>query len=223
MTRIADTEHRIEPFWDAQLAMAVVIVLFALLPDELRLGSRWLVPGLALAVLLAVAAATPWRSAGPPEHSSRRRQLVLALLGLLAAASVVALVNLVDLLVTRGSLGGTALLTGGATVWLANVAIFAVAYWELDRGGPVTRSRRLEVERTAPDLLFVQMTESRWGTGWMPAFADSLYLSFTNSTAFSPTDTMPLTVRVKGLMLVQALVSFVTVALVAARAVNILG
>lgn len=216
--------HRIEPFWDAQLAMGVVIVLFALLPDELRLGPRWLGPGLAAAVLLAVSTATPWRPTSPPEHFAPRRLLVLALLGLLTTASVVALANLVGLLVNRGSLNGTSLLTAAATVWLANVAIFAVAYWELDRGGPITRSRGAEVEATPPDLLFVQMTDTRWAPpGWMPAFADYLYVSFTTATAFSPTDTMPLTVRVKALMLVQALVSFVTVALVAARAVNILG
>jgi uncharacterized membrane protein len=104
-------------------------------------------------------------------------------------------------------------------IWLTNVAVFALWYWQLDRGGP---DRRARGDEDPPDFLFVQMTEPSLARGWMPSFLDYLYTSFTNATAFSPTDTMPLTVRVKMLMLVQSMVSLITIGLVAARAVNIL-
>ena len=98
--------------------------------------------------------------------------------------------------------------------------LFGIWYWELDRGGPL--ARRLG-ERDQPDFLFVQMDRPDFApAGWLPGLVDYLYLSFTNSTAFSPTDTMPLTPMAKWLMSAQSLVSLVTVGLVVARAVNIL-
>jgi hypothetical protein len=104
---------------------------------------------------------------------------------------------------------------------VTNVLIFALWYWELDRGGPVLRA----LDRgKRPDFLFPQMADDRWAPpGWMPGFVDYLYVSLTNATAFSPTDTMPLTAMAKMLMGVQAVASLVTVGLVVARAVNILG
>jgi uncharacterized membrane protein len=106
-------------------------------------------------------------------------------------------------------------------IWLTNVIIFGLWYWELDRGGPGARCAPVHRE---PDFLFPQMVNP--GTapkGWTPNFLDYLYVSFTNASAFSPTDTMPLTEMSKILMLVQSLASLLIVALVAARAVNILG
>ena len=105
-------------------------------------------------------------------------------------------------------------------IWLTNVIVFGLWYWELDRGGP---SARCTPEHREPDFLFPQMaTPSIAPDGWFPHFVDYLYVAFTNATAFSPTDTLPLTVWAKGLMTVQSLASLLTVALVAARAVNIL-
>ena len=112
------------------------------------------------------------------------------------------------------------LLLGAVAIWLTNVLAFASWYWELDRGGP---GARCAPHHRAPDFLFTQMiTPGAAGGHWTPGFMDYLYLSFTNATAFSPTDTLPLTYGAKGLMLIQALVSLLTIALVAARAVNIL-
>ena len=215
--------HRIEPFWDAQLALAAVIGLFASLPAELRAGPWWLLPGVAAIGLLGLVVDTPRRADGPPEDKPRRHRLVLGLMVLLGAASVVAVANLVHLLLTPGSLDGTALLGAAARVWFANLAIFAVGYWMLDRGGPVVRSGHPDLGSTFPDLLFPQMSDDRFAPpDWMPSFWDYLYVSLTAQTAFSPTDTMPLTPKAKAVMGVQSLVSFVTIALVAARAVNIL-
>ena len=104
-------------------------------------------------------------------------------------------------------------------IWLTNVIVFGLWYWELDRGGPATRQ---QASHRQPDFLFPQMSTPGSAPGWTPAFVDYLYTSFTNATAFSPTDTMPLTVWAKLLFMVQSLASLVTVAVVISRAVNIL-
>jgi uncharacterized membrane protein len=114
---------------------------------------------------------------------------------------------------------GPLLITGGI-IWLTNVIIFGLWYWEFDRGGPVARTN---ATHQYPDLMFPQMTAPQLAPpDWEPMFADYLYLAFTNATAFSPTDVMPLSRWAKGAMLLQSAVSIVTVALVVARAVNIL-
>jgi len=114
----------------------------------------------------------------------------------------------------------TTLLLTGAAIWLTNVIVFCLWYWELDRGGPVAR---VYATRTLPDFLFVQMQNPELAPDdWEPAFVDYLYLSFTNATAFSPTDVLPLSRWAKLMMMLQSIVSLVTVALVIARAVNIL-
>ena len=105
-------------------------------------------------------------------------------------------------------------------IWLTNVIVFGLWYWELDRGGPGARCRENHRE---PDFLFPQMsTPAAAPPSWAPRFLDYLYVAFTNATAFSPTDTLPLTAWAKVLMAIQSLASLLTVALVAARAVNIL-
>ena len=122
----------------------------------------------------------------------------------------------------QGTEGGTPapLLVSGGTIWLTNVIVFGLWYWEFDRGGPVARAH---ATKHYPDFLFAQMTSPDLASpDWEPQFGDYLYLSFTNATAFSPTDVLPLSRWAKGAMALQAGVSIVTVALVIARAVNIL-
>ncbi len=149
------------------------------------------------------------------------RALALTLLGFTAAANGASVVLLVrELLARNAHMSGRQLLAGALTVWLANVIVFALWYWELDRGGP--RRRELDGGDT-PDFLFPQMTDGKEiMPGWQPAFSDYLYFSSTNATAFSPTDTLPITGIAKLLMSAQSLSSFVLVVLVTARAVNIL-
>ncbi len=107
-----------------------------------------------------------------------------------------------------------------AQIWFTNVAVFGLWFWEVDRGGPHMRTAP---EPRAPDFLFPQMGARESSLqGWCPAFLDYLYVAFTNASAFSPTDAMPLSVRIKSLMLIESIASFLTVGLVAARAVNIL-
>ena len=119
-----------------------------------------------------------------------------------------------------GSTSGRSLIYAAGAIWVTNVMIFGLWFWELDRGGPYARCSNL---RRNPDFLFPQMTNPDTTTKkWVPTYMDYLYVSFTNALAFSPTDTMPLTPMAKFLMLIQSLVSVITVVLVAARAVNIL-
>lgn len=209
--------YRDLPIWGPMLVAATAIALDVLLPNKLRLGPRWLAPGLEALLVIALALASPRRRA---RHFKRRRAVVLTLIALLSLTNAVSLALLCHYLVTGGHETGKDLIFSGAVLWINNVLLFGLWYWELDRGGPLERMRHT---REHADFLFVQMSDSRWAPkGWMPGLIDYLYLSFTNATAFSPTDTMPLTPMAKSLMAGQSLVALVTVGLVVARAVNIL-
>jgi len=150
----------------------------------------------------------------------RSRRVALVLLGLLATGNLTALAILVLGLATMktNQLGGGELLVTGAAIWLTNVIVFGLWFWEVESGGPVARLRA--TERTAPDFQFPQDGS---GSRWRPQVWDYLYVSMTNSIAFSPTDTLPLTLRAKALMSFESALSAITVLLVAARAVNVLG
>ena len=209
-----------EPRWPALLAVVAAIALYFALPDKLinGLGPRWLVPALEAGLGASLLIAGPRLT----RESRRLRPVAIILIALVNLANVVSLAELVhELLVhTHANPGGSDLIYASVPVWVTNVLVFALWYWELDRGGPVAR---LQVERRQPDFLFPQMTAPDATTpDWSPAFIDYLYTSFTNATAFSPTDTMPLTPWAKILFMVQSFASLLTVALVVSRAVNIL-
>jgi uncharacterized membrane protein len=209
--------YRDLPIWGPMLVVAIAIALDVALPDKLRLGPRWLVPGLEALLIVGLAAASPNRRA---QHHKRRRAIVLTLVALVSATNAVSLALLVHYLVSGGHETGKDLIFAGAVLWVNNVLLFGLWYWELDRGGPLERMRETP---DPPDFLFVQMSTPELASkDWIPSLVDYLYLSFTNSTAFSPTDTMPLTPMAKSLMAGQSLVALITVGLVVARAVNIL-
>jgi len=205
--------------WPASVAIGVAVTLYMTLPQRLTLGPVWLIPALEIALLLPLSVAAPRRVPGEP---SWQRLTAIAIIAVINLANFVSLLLLIHGLVQRGSRAtGEELLVAAVQVWVTNVIVFALWYWELDRGGPDDRASDQHRE---PDFLFPQMvTPAAALPGWCPAFLDYVYVSFTNSSAFSPTDTMPLTAWAKMLMAVQAFTSLVTVALVAARAVNILG
>jgi hypothetical protein len=149
------------------------------------------------------------------------RLLGLSTAALLSLANAWSVTRLVVGLVngTEGNSAGSLLITGGM-IWLTNVIVFALWYWEFDRGGPAARAH---ADRVYPDFQFVQMATPQLAPpDWEPAFADYLYLAFTNAAAFSPTDVLPMSRWAKMGMTLQAAISIVTVALVVARAVNIL-
>jgi uncharacterized membrane protein len=208
-----------EARWQVALAVAVAVALQYPLPGRLVLVHPfWLLPTLQGLLLIALLMANPHRI---NTESRVIRFLSLTLAALLSLANAYSLARLAVGLVngTEGNNAGPLLITGG-TIWLINVIVFALWYWEFDRGGPVARAN---ADRMYPDFQFVQMASPGLAPpDWEPAFADYLYLSFTNATAFSPTDTLPLSRWAKLAMTIQAAVSIVTVALVVARAVNIL-
>ncbi len=206
-----------DPFWAPQLVVAAAILLDLSLPDALTLGPTWLLPSFELLLLLGLILASP---APNMRHSSLRRQVAMGLIGLVSAVNVVSLALLVHYLLHHNLNNGRPLVFAGVVLWVTNVLLFGLWYWELDRGGPLARATAPEPR---PDFLFPQMTDTRFSPpDWMPGLVDYLYVSFTNATAFSPTDTMPLTPTAKWLMSGQALIALVTIGLVVARAVNIL-
>ncbi len=208
-----------EPFWPAQLTVLAAIGLQLLLPERLTVGPTWLLPALEGALLIGMFLATPRQL----EHEHpRRRRVALSLTALVSAANVFSLVELTHyLLHHKVPIAGRELIIAGVLIWLTNFLIFALWYWEMDRGGP---GKRAAGHDGPPDFLFPQMTDDRIEPiSWRPQFIDYLYVSLTNASAFSPTDTMPLSPPAKATMGVQALVSLVTIGLIVSRAVNILG
>jgi uncharacterized membrane protein len=207
-----------EPRWRALLAVAVAIALQLVLPERVirGLGSRWLVPALEVVLLLVLLIANPGRIS---KEERRLRAIGVSLILLTTVANVVNLLELINALLYGSRAAGRPLIYASLPIWLTNVLVFGLWYWELDRGGPA--ERQLPGHRR-PDFLFPQMSTPGSSPGWAPSLLDYIYTSFTNATAFSPTDTLPLTAWAKLLMSVQSLASLVTVAVVISRAVNIL-
>jgi len=208
-----------EPRWPVTLSVLVAIVLQVLLPQHLTQPlPRWLLPALEAALLAGLSVANPVRI---ERRGPAARAASIALILLISVANAASAVLLIRAIV-EGIAGSSAgpLLATGASVWATNVIAFGLWYWEFDRGGPVRRA--LGTFRHA-DLMFPQMTAPELAApDWEPRFVDYLYMSFTNATAFSPTDVMPLARWAKLTMLVQSAVSLAIGALVIARAVNIL-
>jgi hypothetical protein len=211
------TVTRYDPYWGGQLVIAAAILLELSLSDKVTLGPNWMLPGVEALALVALTAASPHPRM---RDSLLRRRLALTLIAVVTATNTYSLILLVHYLLQGGKAGGHALIGSGVVLWVTNVLLFGVWYWQLDGGGPTARRHK---RKPHPDFLFVQMTQQSFAPrGWHPTLLDYLYTSFTNATAFSPTDTMPLTPMAKALMTAQSLTALVTVGLVVARAVNIL-
>ena len=226
MPRDALREEELESRWEAAPAVALVIA-FQLL---LALVSRqehwklwvftwwvWLVPAAPeVALLVPLAWHRPRRRL---EQLGVRRETSLALIGLVSLANAFLLLSVIASLVRGEEKSGAQLLLKALTVWGTNVLAFGLWYWSLDRGGPVRR-RRPHPPR--PDFQFPQLENPELAAPhWQPELVDYIYVSFTNSIAFSPTDAMPLSRRAKLMMLFESAISSLTILLVAARAVNI--
>ncbi|MGA3075778.1 MAG: hypothetical protein ABSG56_19080 [Bryobacteraceae bacterium] len=201
----------VEPRWPAIMAVLSVGGLYWALPEALSPGPGW----------LALALVAPLSMVGMVLHRQRKlrlNQIVgYTMLGLITAAMIGALVLLIAALLDHTEKPRD-LLRSAVALWISNILVFASWYWRLDAGGP--NQRDLRGEHTEGAFLFPQM--SLGDRDWMPGFVDYLFLAFNTSTAFSPTDVPVLSRWAKGMMMVQSTISLSTLALVAARAVNIL-
>jgi uncharacterized membrane protein len=208
-----------EPRWPALLAVLAAAALEFVLPSHLieGLGNRAFIPALEGAVILVLLTTNPGRIS---KEEKRLRVIGVTLIALITVANFVSLTELIHALLYGNRAGGRPIVYASVPIWLTNVIVFGLWYWELDRGGPAVRP--LPTHRH-PDFLFPQMSTPGSSPGWSPNFLDYIYTSFTNATAFSPTDTMPLTAWAKLLMMLQSLASLVLVAVAVSRAVNILG
>jgi len=220
--------------WLARGAVLVIVGLQFLLVNDVTLLPRWVMPTLELALLLPLSAATAWtlgverkRAASGEESElwsrlARRRSMIRAafflLTGLVSVANLLALAGLVHAIMRGHADSGKSLLVDALNIWATNVIIFSLWYWNLDKKPGCSPAE------ADPDFVFTQQMLPLSFTRRVraPGYIDYLFLAFTNATAFSPSDTFPLTARAKILMMLQALISLVTIALVAARAVGIL-
>jgi hypothetical protein len=208
-----------EPRWPAVIAILAVGGLYAALPDALTLGPNWFFPSLVMALLIPTIVS----------HRTGRHRLNtilgFAVDGVLTAGLVISVILLVNALPAWKETPQQLLLSA-ASLWVTNILVFALWYWRLDAGGPYQRFKRTGHSEGA--FLFPQMIMSKEalrGAGqqdWSPNFIDYLFLAFNTSTAFSPTDTPALARWAKVLMMLQALLSLLIIALLAARAVNVL-
>ena len=218
-------------FWLARGAVALVVLLQLFIINDFSFGPRWLAPILESLLLLPLSVATAWtmnkaRSEAPHHllDIARYRRIIrtsaIVLTALITLMNFAALYDLIRALLSGKAGAGTSLLLDAVNIWTTNVIAFTLWFWNIDRGGPTLRGLTAHAKR---DFLFPQMTMQPVPENeWMPGFIDYLFLAFTNATAFSPADTLPLSQRAKLLMMAQAALSLLVVALVAARAVNIL-
>ena len=219
MQPLLRNKHRLhDPVWHVQIAVGVAIVLQLALPTSFRVGSRFVGPIVELLLLVALSFTTPHERIF---KSLSRRINVFLLIAIASITNAYALSAVARQLLKNGHIAnGRDLILTALNIYLTNLIIFALWYWELDGGGPGERQRIAKYDQ---DFLFPQHQNDDYRhPDWRPTFVDYLYVSSTNAMAFSPTDTMPLSRRAKMLMLLQAVIALVTIALVAARAVNIL-
>lgn len=221
-------------FWIARAAILVAASLNAVLINNLTIIPSWVTSCVEVALLVPLSVATAWtntkmRKASTADHWAlihRHRRAIrwaaILLTALISAINFEALFGVLHALLygAKGATGQT-LLIDALNIWFTNVVVFALWFWNIDQGGPAVRN--LKKSNHPPDFLFPQSGGNVPGyADWTPGFIDYFFVSFTNATAFSPTDTMPLSHRTKVLFIVESSASLLTVGLLAARAVNIL-
>ena len=211
---------RIEPRWPVALTLLAVILLLAFMPERVGLFPKWLpyVFGIAIFVPMTAIGLT----AGKARWLRIERTILLLFIVVTAGGTLANLANLIYVMVRRSAeIGGAQLLTSSIAVWVTNVLMFSLLYWQIDRGGPESRVNNAS---TQPDWLFPQAGAPEDAPpDWRPTFVDYLFLGFSTATAFSTTDIMPLTSRAKMLMMLESTMSLGTIVIVASRAINILG
>ena len=212
------SHHLHERRFPVVVAVLGNLALALLIPERVQLLPSWVVPTLGILLLIPLIAFNPRRFT---RETAWSRWLSISLAILLTAANQVTIVLTIAELLSGQAKGSTVLLTA-LQVWVSSVIAFGLVYWELDRGGPVARRQEQIWETAEADFRFPQNSDAGRSESWRPVYLDYLYVSLTNMMAFSPTDTMPMTVRAKMMMGYQSLAGFILLALVISRAVNIL-
>ena len=211
-----DAARRRTQRWPASVALLACALFYVVLTNRLVVGPRWLLPVLIVLPIVPL----EWHHYRKVNPSPWARCLALGLLALISAANIGSMGLLVHRLLVAHVSQGRALVYSAVVVWLTNITVSGLWFWEVDRGGPTVRGSAKE---PLPDLQFPQMENPNLAPkSWLPQFSDYLYSAFANGTSFAPADAMPLSGRMKLLFTVEAVVSLVTIAIVAARAVNIL-
>jgi uncharacterized membrane protein len=205
-----------EQRWAVTAAIALAVALQLVLPDRLAFRPHWLLPALEIVLVAVLIGLNPVRISRDHRWLRPLSTSLIALISLANGWSAVLLV--MNLLTARAGEEPGPLLGSGGAIWLTNVLAFSLWYWECDRGGPVARA---QARQSRPDFRFPQMEDPDTHPDWEPHFLDYLYLSFTNATAFSPTDVMPMSRWAKMAMLSQSAISLVTLAVVVSRAVSL--
>lgn len=215
-----------EPRWHAGMAVLAALVLYVTLPNKVVVGPVWVLPVVLLLILVPLMIISPHRH----QEATWQRWLSIVHIAVLNGFNVGTIVLLFIWQLSphpAHAVSGAVLLQAAVQIWLTNVIVYALWFWEVDGRGPEIRMHTaFEQEPRHADFLFPQMAlqpEIRNRIKWKPRFLDYVFLSFTNATAFSPTDTFPLTRFAKVLMMAEALTSLVTIAVIAGRAINILG
>ncbi|MEA5448394.1 hypothetical protein VB780_07440 [Leptolyngbya sp. CCNP1308] len=211
--------HSIESRWPVALTILVVLVLLTVLPDRIRVFPVWLPYLLGLVILVAIALVP--LTGGKRRALRTERWITLLFCLLVGAGMLVGLRHLIfEMFDSSGDLDGLELFTSSVAVWMIGILIFALVYWQSDRGGP---EMRLSDRRRSPDWLFPQADLDDILPHWQPTFVDYLFLAYTTATAFSPTDVAPISTWAKLMLMAQSLISLATILVVVSRAINILG
>lgn len=208
---------RPERRWPMAVAVIASIVLQVGAPRKGRVAGWWVFPIIAVVMLVVLIVMDPGRI---DDRSGRTRRVTLGLIAMVTLGTVIGLVALLVDILRGEDLNAATLLGRGAAFWVTNIIVFSLWYWELDRGGPAERGAGTSVRPSFgfPEEAMPELVEP----GWIPRYPDYLYLAFTNATAFSPTDTLPLATWAKLTMMLQSVISLVTAVLVVARAINVL-
>lgn len=204
-----------EPRWPAGLALLFCTALYVALPGRLVVGPKWLLPVLIILPLIPLSA----RKHHHPDESPWVRRTIIAMLAVITIANITSVGLLVDKLLSSNVSQGRSLIVSAVAIWLTNVIIYGIWFWEIDGGGPHMRAGG----DVPVDIQFPQLENpSLAPANWYPRFYDYLYTAFANGTSFAPADAMPLTFRIKVLFATESMVSLIAITLLAARAVNIL-
>jgi hypothetical protein len=211
---------QVEPRWPAALTVLVAIGLVSALPYRIRLFPVWFVHVAAISLLASMTAVWLTRA----KARWRRVEHIVMLLFVVVAGfrNLIGLASLIhNMLFQSQMIDGLTLLASSVSTWITNVLIFSLLYWQIDLGGP---EARINNAGRRPDWLFPKTGVPEDGlSDWRPTFIDYLFLAYTTATAFSPTDTLPLTARAKLLLMLESAISMITIIVIASRAINILG